>query len=171
MKRQQHCSHVLSRAALAVLLTSTWVTACSGNQDSPSSGTGGASPSGRRYGVSAAINGVSNGAALAVLTYIGFDSISTLSEEAHNPRRNILLATVLVVTADNLWLFLIGWELMALTSFCLIAFEHEREEARNAGVLFLIMSHAGSAMILAAFLLLVAFSGSTDFAGFHLLAS
>ena len=39
---------------------------------------------------------VSSGAALAVLTYIGFDGISTLSEEAHNPRRNILLATVLV---------------------------------------------------------------------------
>lgn len=39
---------------------------------------------------------VSGGAALAVLTYIGFDGISTLSEEAHNPRRNILLATVLV---------------------------------------------------------------------------
>src|SRR5208283_3696787 len=33
---------------------------------------------------------------LAVLTYIGFDGISTLSEEAKNPRRNILLATVLV---------------------------------------------------------------------------
>jgi amino acid transporter len=30
-----------------------------------------------------------------MLTYIGFDGISTLSEEAHNPRRNILLATVL----------------------------------------------------------------------------
>lgn len=39
---------------------------------------------------------VSSGAALAVLTYIGFDGVSTLSEEAHNPRRNILLATVLV---------------------------------------------------------------------------
>jgi len=39
---------------------------------------------------------VSGGAAVAVLTYIGFDGISTLSEEAHNPRRNILLATVLV---------------------------------------------------------------------------
>jgi putrescine importer len=39
---------------------------------------------------------VSNCAALAVLTYIGFDGVSTLSEEAHNPRRNILLATVLV---------------------------------------------------------------------------
>src|ERR1022692_124630 len=31
---------------------------------------------------------VSAGASLAVLTYIGFDGISTLSEEAHNPRRN-----------------------------------------------------------------------------------
>jgi len=39
---------------------------------------------------------VSGGASLAVLTYIGFDGISTLSEEVHNPRRNILLATVLV---------------------------------------------------------------------------
>lgn len=36
------------------------------------------------------------GTSIAVLTYIGFDSISTLSEEAENPRRNILLATVLV---------------------------------------------------------------------------
>ena len=35
------------------------------------------------------------GTSLAVLTYIGFDGISTLAEEAHNPRRNILLATVL----------------------------------------------------------------------------
>lgn len=39
--------------------------------------------------------GVVGGASIAVLTYIGFDGISTLSEEAENPRRNILLATVL----------------------------------------------------------------------------
>src|SRR5512147_1596838 len=39
---------------------------------------------------------VSTGTSLAVLTYIGFDGISTLSEEAKNPRRNILLATVIV---------------------------------------------------------------------------
>ena len=36
---------------------------------------------------------------LAVLTYIGFDGISTLSEEAENPRRNILLATVFTCLA------------------------------------------------------------------------
>src|SRR5262249_23147433 len=45
---------------------------------------------------------VSGGAALAVLTYIGFDGISTLSEEVHNPRRNILLATVLVCLVTGL---------------------------------------------------------------------
>jgi len=37
-----------------------------------------------------------HGTSVAVLTYIGFDGISTLSEEVENPRRNILLATVLV---------------------------------------------------------------------------
>ncbi|HKW88613.1 MAG TPA: APC family permease [Candidatus Acidoferrales bacterium] len=39
---------------------------------------------------------VFRGTSIAVLTYIGFDGISTLSEEAKNPRRNVLLATVLV---------------------------------------------------------------------------
>ena len=42
------------------------------------------------------LHGVFRGTSIAVLTYIGFDGISTLSEEAENPRRNILLATVLV---------------------------------------------------------------------------
>jgi amino acid transporter len=45
---------------------------------------------------------VSAGASLAVLTYIGFDGISTLSEEVRNPRRNILLATVLVCLITGL---------------------------------------------------------------------
>ena len=40
--------------------------------------------------------GVFRGTAIAVLTYIGFDAISTLSEEVENPRRNVMLATVLV---------------------------------------------------------------------------
>ncbi len=38
---------------------------------------------------------VSRGTAIAVLTYIGFDGISTLSEEVENPKRNIMLAIVL----------------------------------------------------------------------------
>jgi putrescine importer len=41
------------------------------------------------------VNLIFTGTSIAVLTYIGFDGISTLSEEVQNPRRNILLATVL----------------------------------------------------------------------------
>lgn len=44
---------------------------------------------------------VLGGTSLAVLTYIGFDGISTLSEEVVNPRRNVLLATVLVCLATG----------------------------------------------------------------------
>jgi putrescine importer len=42
-----------------------------------------------------ALTSVLTGASIACLTYIGFDGISTLSEEVENPKRNILLATVL----------------------------------------------------------------------------
>jgi putrescine importer len=40
------------------------------------------------------LRAVLGGTSIAVLTYIGFDGISTLSEEVENPQRNILLATV-----------------------------------------------------------------------------
>src|SRR6516165_8977217 len=42
------------------------------------------------------LNLIFHGTSIAVLTYIGFDAISTFSEEVENPKRNILLATVLV---------------------------------------------------------------------------
>lgn len=43
------------------------------------------------------------GTSVAVLTYIGFDAVSTLSEEVENPRRNILLATVLICLLTGLF--------------------------------------------------------------------
>jgi amino acid transporter len=42
------------------------------------------------------IGAIATGTSLAALSYGGFDGISTLAEEVENPRRNILLATVLV---------------------------------------------------------------------------
>jgi amino acid transporter len=38
---------------------------------------------------------VSTGASIAVLTYIGFDGVSTLAEEVKDPRRSVMIATVL----------------------------------------------------------------------------
>jgi putrescine importer len=45
---------------------------------------------------------VLTGTSLATLTYVGFDGISTLSEEVHDPRRNILRATVLTCLITGL---------------------------------------------------------------------
>jgi hydrogenase-4 component B len=85
---------------------------------------------------------------------------------------NVLLASLtLVFAAANVFFFLLAWEVMALSAYCLVSFEHEKEPTRRAGVLFLIMSHAGTGLLLLAFLTLATASGSLDFASFHLLAS
>src|SRR5579862_280838 len=66
----------------------------------------------------------------------------------------MLLATTLVVTADNAFFFLMVWEIMALTAYCLVSFEHEQAETRRAGVLFFVMSHIGTGCIMLGFLML-----------------
>ena len=83
----------------------------------------------------------------------------------------LLLSLSLVFVAANVFFFLLAWEVMALSAYCLVSFEHEKKDTRNAGTLFLIMSHAGTGLLLAAFLILAANAGSLDFAGFHGLAS
>ena len=50
----------------------------------------------------------------------------------------MLLATTLVVMADNAFFFLMAWEIMALTAYCLVSFEHEKPETRSAGVLYFV---------------------------------
>ena len=81
----------------------------------------------------------------------------------------LLLATTLVFLADNAFFFLIAWEIMALSAYCLVSFEHEHEETRNAGVLFFIMSHIGTGCLILGFLLLFQASGSYGFDSFHAL--
>lgn len=43
------------------------------------------------------------GSSLAALTYIGFDGVTTLAEEVKNPRRNVLLAAILVCVITGLF--------------------------------------------------------------------
>ena len=50
----------------------------------------------------------------------------------------LLLATTLVPLAANAFFFLFVWEIMALSAFCLVSFEHEQRETRNAGGLYFI---------------------------------
>jgi amino acid transporter len=49
------------------------------------------------------LKAISSATALAALTYIGFDGLTTLSEEVRNPRRNILLATLFTCVITGIW--------------------------------------------------------------------
>jgi hydrogenase-4 component B len=81
---------------------------------------------------------------------------------------NVLTAAMLlVVLARNGVLFLFAWELMALSSFFLVMFEHEDEQVRRAGWTYLVASHLGTAFLLAMFVLLGRHSPTLDFATFH----
>ncbi len=89
-------------------------------------------------------SGLSTGTSIAVLTYIGFDSISTLSEEAHNPRRNILLATVLtclvtgVLAAAQVYVAALVWPGYADFPDVDTAFVHIAGKAGGPGLFFVV---------------------------------
>lgn len=78
-----------------------------------------------------------------------------------------ILAMVLVAAVQNAFYFLLFWELMSLASYFLVIFEHEKPEARDAGTLYLIMTHVGTAFISAAFWLLFIHAGSFSFDAFR----
>jgi hydrogenase-4 component B len=78
-----------------------------------------------------------------------------------------LLSLSLVFTASNAFFFLIAWEVMALSAYCLVSFEHHREATRDAGILFFVMSHVGTGFLIAGFLVLHSMTGSFEFANFH----
>jgi hydrogenase-4 component B len=79
---------------------------------------------------------------------------------------NVLTAAMLVVvTARNGMLFLIAWETMSLASFFLVLFEHRKQSVARAGWVYLVATHAGTACLLVAFLLLDT-TGTMEFSGF-----
>lgn len=75
-------------------------------------------------------------------------------------------AMVLVFTAANAVLFLLGWELMAASSFLLVLFEHEKAQSRRAAFIYLTAGGAGALMLLAVFSLLGACAQALDFRSF-----
>lgn len=75
----------------------------------------------------------------------------------------LVFGMALVLMARNAVLFLYAWELMAIASFFLVTFEHEREEVREAGWIYLVATHLGTAFLLVLFLLMSRETGSMDF--------
>ena len=78
-----------------------------------------------------------------------------------------VLAMVMVIIADNALTFLLVWEAMSLVSYFLVVFDHQDGRSRQAGFIYLVMTHIGTVFICLAFLLLYRYNGSLDFAAFR----
>lgn len=75
---------------------------------------------------------------------------------------NLFAASMLlVVTSGHIFFFLVSWEIMSLVSYFLVVYENEKTEVQKAGIIYLVMTHIGTAFITAGFVLLYKYSGQT----------
>jgi hydrogenase-4 component B len=75
----------------------------------------------------------------------------------------LIISMALVVTAANMIAFMLSWEIMSLSSFFLVIYDHGSAENRKAGYLYFVFSHVGAMFILAAFGIFYGYSGSLSF--------
>lgn len=79
----------------------------------------------------------------------------------------MVAGVILVVSAADVVVFLIGWELMSLAAFFLVGFHDRESETRRGAWMYLVATHLSMAIgLLPMFAGLVARSGSTAFSGF-----
>lgn len=78
-----------------------------------------------------------------------------------------ILSMLLVVVSNNVFAFLVFWEVMSLTSFFLVIYEHEQEANLKSGMTYIVMTHLGTAFILASFLVMYLQTGSFSFDAFR----
>ncbi len=62
-----------------------------------------------------------------------------------------LASMALVLLADDAYLFMVAWEMMALSSYFLVTTQHRIPEIRHAGFLYLLIAHVGALGILLCF--------------------
>ena len=72
-------------------------------------------------------------------------------------------AMLFVLLATDAFSFMVAWEIMSVSSYFLVVFEHHKAENRSAAFLYLLMAVIGGAIILLAYGVLAAFGGSFSF--------
>lgn len=77
-----------------------------------------------------------------------------------------ILSMILVVTANNGIVFLILWETMTLLSFFFVVFNTENALSKQAGFIYLLMTHIGSAFLLLIFLILTHYTSDFSFTSY-----
>ncbi|MEK7123054.1 MAG: proton-conducting transporter membrane subunit, partial [Patescibacteria group bacterium] len=74
-----------------------------------------------------------------------------------------IVSMLLVPSAQHAITFLVLWEIMSLASYFLVTYENREEGTLQAGYIYFAMTHAATACLAFAFLLLYAATGSFDF--------
>lgn len=77
----------------------------------------------------------------------------------------VLLYTALVslCVIQNSFVFIIAWEIMALSAFLSVIFEHEKVATVKAGINFIIQSHVSLVFLMVGFIWVASQTGSYDF--------
>ncbi|MEI6503499.1 MAG: proton-conducting transporter membrane subunit, partial [Armatimonadota bacterium] len=83
----------------------------------------------------------------------------------------LLAAMAGVVLSGNALVFLVTWELMALSSYVLVAADHEQRAIRQAAFTYLGATRIGTAALMAGFLWVHQLTGSWTFADWHVPAA
>ncbi|MDA8364003.1 MAG: hydrogenase 4 subunit B [Gammaproteobacteria bacterium] len=68
-----------------------------------------------------------------------------------------------VLLADDAFVFMIAWEVMSVSSYLLVAYQHHNPANRHAAFLYLLLAHVGALVILLAFGVLAGFGGGFTF--------
>jgi hydrogenase-4 component B len=76
----------------------------------------------------------------------------------------LLVAMVGVVTAQSIVPFLAAWEVMALSAYLLVMFEHEQAEVRRAGLIYIVLTHLSTLALIGMFAALGARADGRTFA-------
>lgn len=79
-----------------------------------------------------------------------------------------LASMALLLVADDAYVFMVAWETMTLSATLLVTANHRLPEVRQAGYLYLLISHIGALALLLCFGLLQANTGDYTFANMRL---
>jgi hydrogenase-4 component B len=93
------------------------------------------------------------GAANAVYgaAYMVGSANTRVSRQANATYAVLVAVLAVVVTAQSVMLFLIAWEMMAISSFLLIMTNHHQAQVRRAGFIYLVATHTGTLLLFVMF--------------------
>ena len=78
----------------------------------------------------------------------------------------VALSFLIIYTADNALIFLFGWEIAAVAAWLLVIWDYRTQKVRFAGFNYLVSTHVGLFVLVAAFMILHSQTGSTDLASY-----